>query len=70
MKRLALLVGLVAALAVPAAAAAHPLGNFTVNRFSGIELSGDRVYVKYVLDMFMGLQRLRVLLAEAGYESA
>jgi len=50
-KRLALLVGLVAALAVPAAAEAHPLGNFTVNRFSGIQLSGDRVYVKYVLDM-------------------
>jgi ABC-type nickel/cobalt efflux system permease component RcnA len=50
-KRLALLIGLVAALAAPAAANAHPLGNFTVNRFSGIELSGDRVYVKYVLDM-------------------
>ena len=41
-KRLALLLGLVAALAAPAAASAHPLGNFTVNRFSGIELSGDR----------------------------
>ena len=51
MKRLALLLGLFAALAAPAAANAHPLGNFTVNRFSGIELSGDRVYVKYVLDM-------------------
>ena len=51
MKRLALLLGFVAALAAPAAANAHPLGNFTVNRFSGIELSGDRVYVKYVLDM-------------------
>ena len=51
MKRLALLIGLAAALAAPAAASAHPLGNFTVNRFSGIELSGDRVYVKYVLDM-------------------
>jgi len=50
-KRLALLIGLVAALAAPAAANAHPLGNFTVNRYSGIELSGDRVYVKYVLDM-------------------
>jgi ABC-type nickel/cobalt efflux system permease component RcnA len=50
-KRLALLIGLIAVLAAPAAANAHPLGNFTVNRFSGIELSGDRVYVKYVLDM-------------------
>ena len=51
MKRLVLLLGVVMALAAPAAALAHPLGNFTVNRFSGVELSGDRVYVKYVLDM-------------------
>ena len=51
MKRLAVLIGLIAALAVPAAAQAHPLGNFTVNRFSAIEASGDRVYVTYVLDL-------------------
>jgi len=50
-KRLALLVGLVAALLAPAAASAHPLGNFTINRFSRIETRGDRVYVLYVLDM-------------------
>jgi nickel/cobalt transporter (NicO) family protein len=50
-KRLALLVGALAALAVPAAAQAHPLGNFTVNRYSAIEASGDRVYVKYILDL-------------------
>src|SRR5262249_7979608 len=50
-KRLIFLLGILIALVAPAAAAAHPLGNFTVNRFSGIELSGDRVYVKYVLDM-------------------
>jgi ABC-type nickel/cobalt efflux system permease component RcnA len=50
-KRLALLVGLLAAVVLPAAAQAHPLGNFTVNRFSAIEASGDRVYVKYVLDL-------------------
>jgi nickel/cobalt transporter (NicO) family protein len=50
-KRLALLVGVLAALAVPAAAQAHPLGNFTVNRYSAIEASGDRVYVKYILDL-------------------
>jgi ABC-type nickel/cobalt efflux system permease component RcnA len=50
-KRLALLVGLVAALLAPAAASAHPLGNFTINRFSRIEARGDRVYVLYVLDM-------------------
>jgi nickel/cobalt transporter (NicO) family protein len=40
-----------AALALPAAASAHPLGNFTVNRFAAVELAGDRVYVHYVLDL-------------------
>jgi ABC-type nickel/cobalt efflux system permease component RcnA len=50
-KRLVLLAGLAAALAVPAAAQAHPLGNFTVNRYSAVEASGDSVYVKYVLDL-------------------
>jgi ABC-type nickel/cobalt efflux system permease component RcnA len=39
------------ALAAPAAAAAHPLGNFTINRFSRIEVAGHRVYVRYVLDL-------------------
>ncbi len=51
MKRLALLAAVLAALALPAAAAAHPLGNFTVNRFSRIEVAGPRVYVHYVLDL-------------------
>src|SRR5207237_498789 len=50
-KRLALLAGLVAALLAPAAASAHPLGNFTINRFSRLEVRGDRMYVLYVLDM-------------------
>ena len=51
MKRLAVLAGLVAAILAPAAASAHPLGNFTINRFSRLEVRGDRVYVLYVLDM-------------------
>ena len=51
MKKLLLVLLGVAALLLPAAAAAHPLGNFTVNRYSGIELSGERVYVHYVLDL-------------------
>jgi nickel/cobalt exporter len=51
MKRLALVIGLVAALLAPVAASAHPLGNFTINQFSRIEVSGPRVYVHYVLDM-------------------
>jgi nickel/cobalt transporter (NicO) family protein len=46
-----ILVVAVLAFAFPAAAAAHPLGNFSINRYAGIELSGDRVYVHYVLDV-------------------
>jgi nickel/cobalt transporter (NicO) family protein len=51
MKKLVLLAGLVVALAAPAAASAHPLGNFTINRFSRVEVSGPRLYVRYVLDL-------------------
>jgi ABC-type nickel/cobalt efflux system permease component RcnA len=51
MKRLVVLAVAAASLALPALAAAHPLGNFTVNRFSRIEVSGPRLYVRYVLDM-------------------
>ncbi|HKG44882.1 MAG TPA: sulfite exporter TauE/SafE family protein [Gaiellaceae bacterium] len=51
MRRLAIAAAAVAALATPALAAAHPLGNFTVNRFSRVEVSGPRLYVRYVLDL-------------------
>jgi nickel/cobalt transporter (NicO) family protein len=50
-RRLVLLALAAASLALPALAAAHPLGNFTVNRFSRIEASGPRLYVRYVLDL-------------------
>jgi nickel/cobalt transporter (NicO) family protein len=50
-KRVALLVACLAALAAPSAALAHPLGNFTVNRLAVVDLAGDRVYVRYVLDL-------------------
>ena len=33
------------------AAAAHPLGNFTVNHYAGIELAGSDLYVRYALDL-------------------
>jgi nickel/cobalt exporter len=48
-----LLVGLVAfvVLLAPATGAAHPLGNFTVNRYSGLLLSGEALYIHYVLDL-------------------
>jgi nickel/cobalt exporter len=51
MKRLVFLSVAFAALALPVAALAHPLGNFTVNRFSRIEVAGPRMYVHYVLDL-------------------
>ena len=51
-KRLAaLIIVVVAALALPALADAHPLGNFTINHYSRVQPSGDVVYVLYVLDM-------------------
>jgi ABC-type nickel/cobalt efflux system permease component RcnA len=51
MKRLLLLLVALSALAAPAAATAHPLGNFTSNRFSRVEVAAHRVYVLYVLDL-------------------
>jgi ABC-type nickel/cobalt efflux system permease component RcnA len=51
MKRLLALAAAFAALALPAAASAHPLGNFTVNRFAALEISGRSVFIHYVLDL-------------------
>lgn len=48
---LATLVAVTAALLAPGLATAHPLGNFTVNRYAGIELAGSDVYVRYALDL-------------------
>lgn len=51
MKRIIAALVAIASLVFPAAAVAHPLGNFTVNRFSRVEVSGPRIYVRYVLDL-------------------
>ena len=52
LRRALVFAGVVAAvLSAPAAAIAHPLGNFTVNRFAGIELTPDEVRIDYVLDL-------------------
>ncbi len=55
MKRLSkrlLLVATLCYLLVPVAtASAHPLGNFTINRFARVEVAGDQLYVRYVVDM-------------------
>lgn len=48
---LALLAGLLLAVAYPAPAAAHPLGNFTVNQYGRIEVTEEGVRLVYVLDM-------------------
>src|SRR5262249_141845 len=51
-KRLAaLVVAVVAVLALPAVGRAHPLGNFTTNRYDEVVVSGDRLYVLAVLDL-------------------
>jgi nickel/cobalt transporter (NicO) family protein len=52
MRRLFLLAGVIAAvLLAPALAAAHPLGNFTINRYAGIELTPGQVRIDYVVDI-------------------
>ena len=51
-KRIAALIAVaLGVLALPAVASAHPLGNFTVNRYAGIELAGGDIYVRYALDL-------------------
>jgi nickel/cobalt transporter (NicO) family protein len=52
-RRAVVLAALAAALAVAGAApaAAHPLGNFTVNGYSGLRVGPDRLVVDYVLDL-------------------
>ena len=41
-------IGLSIVVAVPAFA--HPLGNFTINRFSQVQVNGDRIDLLYVID--------------------
>ena len=45
------LLAVVLALAAPTVAFAHPLGNFTINRYSRLELGPDQIRVRYVIDM-------------------
>jgi nickel/cobalt transporter (NicO) family protein len=51
-RRLAVVaIALAALLALPATAQAHPLGNFTINRYSLIQIDNGSVHVTYALDM-------------------
>ena len=72
-----LALGVIVAAAAPAAA--HPLGNFTVNRYARVELSAGVVRVYYVLDdalaarlglrsvHFAGLQQIATRHYAAGF---
>jgi nickel/cobalt exporter len=51
MKRLLVAIAFCYLIFPTAAAVAHPLGNFTVNRFARVEVAGDMLYVRYVVDM-------------------
>jgi nickel/cobalt transporter (NicO) family protein len=51
MKRLPIVLAAFAALVAPVAATAHPLGNFTINRYSELDVAGNQLYVLYVLDL-------------------
>ena len=51
MKRLILLAAACYLLIPAGVASAHPLGNFTINRFARVEVAGHRLYVRYVVDM-------------------
>jgi ABC-type nickel/cobalt efflux system permease component RcnA len=47
---LAALVAIVGVLLLPALAAAHPLGNFTINHYTGIRVEPDRILLDVVID--------------------
>jgi nickel/cobalt transporter (NicO) family protein len=51
MKRLVVLTAACYLLVPAGIASAHPLGNFTINRFARVEVAGHRLYVRYVVDM-------------------
>ena len=51
MKRIVVSLAALAALTLPAVVLAHPLGNFTIDHSSSVVVSGDKLYVHYVLDM-------------------
>src|SRR5215211_5984505 len=52
--RITMALGIVTLLLVlvpPKPAGAHPLGNFTVNQYSRIEIGADEAHLVYVLDL-------------------
>ena len=59
----AALFGLLLVVCAPLSVTAHPLGNFSVNRYSRIEIAPERVRIVYILDMaeIPTFQELRAL---------
>ncbi len=47
----AMMLAFMLALAMPAIALAHPLGNFTINHYAGLRVSRQALAIDYVLDM-------------------
>ena len=66
---LALLGALGLSLAAAVPAFAHPLGNFTINRFSQVQLNGDRIDILYVIDYaeIPAFQEKQRIADDAGY---
>src|SRR5690349_10550484 len=50
MRRVAVLIAVVAFGLLAAGASAHPLGNFSINHLDRLSVSADRVAVTYILD--------------------
>src|SRR6188508_783748 len=50
LRGLAALIGVAAAFVIPALAAAHPLGNFTINHYAGVRVEPNRVLLDIVVD--------------------
>ena len=50
-RAITILTALWVSLALPTAAFAHPLGNFTINHFAGLHVTREEITVDYVLDM-------------------
>jgi nickel/cobalt transporter (NicO) family protein len=48
--RLALAGGVLAAILLPSVAAAHPLGNFTINHYAGVRVTTDEIRLDVVID--------------------
>jgi nickel/cobalt transporter (NicO) family protein len=62
---LALVVGCLLGIASPAAAMAHPLGNFTINHYSGLRIAADRITIDQIFD-FAEIPALQALQATDG----